>query len=386
MYGKINLSLLLMCLVACSAPFIFVPVFFGDYAYYVFVGGLTTMIITILLVEGFDTNFTLVIYFIITIGTFYLIGLIHAINGLESEVIRLILGLMIKFVMVIALFNGAKKNKTKFAQYYINLCYYISVPTIILGLLLSVGLWPFGYNVITLHGNRVLVNFYISFVSSLTFSKGVFARLSSYLDEPGSYGFFVAIALILTNFVNTSKLKRQIIIIGGLFSFSFAYYIFLPLYAIYLFREKIKLSNFIVGAFTIILIVTLYQNVIAINTMAVKLTQRFEFKDDKFVGDNRFYNAELPTDILFGDGLIGARDSIISEIRNIGIIGVITLYLPIFLLIIKLIQRKDTRFYLILLILVLLMQRPVITKMYVYLPIFWILFTLEKPKKLTQRR
>ena len=386
MFNKGNPIFLIICLLASSAPFFFVPAFFGDDMYYVFVNGLTVLVITNMLSNNLKVSNNLMLLFGVILLSFVIIGLVHAANGSESEVTRLIIGLSVKFIIVIALSNGTRVDNDKFGKLYINLGYYLSIMTIILGMLLAIRLWPLGYSVSIHEGNRVLHNFYISFASSIRVMDGPFARLSSYLDEPGAYAFFVSMGLIMTHFVKTHKIQRHVLLIGGLFSYSLAYYIFVPFYLLYLIRLKINATGAMLFILSVVGVYLLYSNIHYFTEMVDKVLLRLEYKDDKFVGDNRFYGAEYPKNILFGDGLVGGRDSIIAEIRNIGLIGVSVLYSPIILLFLILLKRKDSRVYLILLIFALLMQRPVITKLYIYLPIFWIMFSLQNPKHLIRRR
>lgn len=127
-------------------------------------------------------------------------------------------------------------------------------------------------------------------------------RFSCLFDEPGVVGTISALLLLLDNF-NLKKWQNIVILISGIFSFSFFFYVLSAVYLIVTAPAKYKLLSLII----IIITIYLLRDNDVVNSLVIS---RFEFNDGSFVGDNRvglgfdsFYeNFKKSNKFLFGLG------------------------------------------------------------------------------------
>jgi hypothetical protein len=104
-------------------------------------------------------------------------------------------------------------------------------------------------------------------------------RFHSYFDEPGVVGTISAIILLVSGYNLKDKINIPILI-AGLISFSFAFYLITFIYAICFFKTKAKI---IFAILTVIFAVLFYNN----ENIAPLIFDRFVFTDGSFAGDNR---------------------------------------------------------------------------------------------------
>lgn len=123
-------------------------------------------------------------------------------------------------------------------------------------------------------------NFGISYELKSSYSlrqTGELFRMSAWFEEPGNVGTLAGLILAATGF----KMDRKgwVLLVGGLLSFSLAFYLMV---AIYLGMKKPKI--FLLVSAALILVLTLFQD----NEFVTKtLTDRLSFSESKVSGDNR---------------------------------------------------------------------------------------------------
>lgn len=200
----------------------------------------------------------------------------------------------------------------------------------------------------------------------------IFSRANGMTDEPGQLALLITWLLILNELTIKSKVYRKYLIIGGLFTFSLAYFFSLILFSIY-FIFKIeyvpKVITYSATSITIILISfsLVPENIQSIvKATTVERLQASETSSGKrFKGDNRSealvtYFEMLKDDdsLLFGYGFSESEKKGASRLfAQFGFVGLMLIYLPVFVLLFsKELQLKDK--YLILIIIINFIQRP----------------------------
>ena len=314
--------------------------------------------------------------FFVSSSVLAVIGLNHAARGLESEILRYLIGWQIKICFLILVWTSVQHDRYGFLNRYVQLTCILSLLVIVFAVLNYSKIWPFGFGLYQHSETKIVYNFYLTYSSSVRVINGdIYPRLSSYLDEPGAYAMLCSISLLLVRFSYATKtrLRYFLLITGGLLSFSLAFYIFIMMFALI----TIKRQNLKFFVISVLILVFIYFQIPSINSMGDLIINRLQFKDGSFTGDNRFYNSVWPENYIFGDGLQGKRDSVINEIRNLGILGFVISYMPL-LLLIFFGSMRSRAFACILF--VLLLQRPVIDKLYILLPLFSVLFITFRAK------
>lgn len=139
-----------------------------------------------------------------------------------------------------------------------------------------------------------------------------YMRLSAIYDEPGVVGTFSALFLIADNFQLKKKLRNIIILIGGILSFSLAFYLIIII--------GIAIRAFMKGSFKfallLVAILIVFKGIMSIDTDNIIINdvfqKRLQLINGTLTGDNRtnvifdkeydeFLNSDL-TSILFGNG------------------------------------------------------------------------------------
>ncbi len=143
---------------------------------------------------------------------------------------------------------------------------------------------------------RTAYNFFWTYSNAIfPVGQGIVIRVAGFFDEPGTFAYFLTFALLLNKIYDFSKKIEYILIIGGLFTLSLAFYITIIVYFILFYGNFKQLKYLILGA---ILIISLgfYINTSRydspLNSQLYDLTlRRFEIdttSSEKMVeGDNR---------------------------------------------------------------------------------------------------
>lgn len=112
----------------------------------------------------------------------------------------------------------------------------------------------------SLSNGKVIYDYLITrSVGSQSFGNLTFIRYSGFFHEPGGMGFYIIFAFILNKLVLKSKIYEFLLLVGGLLTFSLAFYITITFYYLSYFvtnRKFIKLAL----AFIIILSLGIYIN------------------------------------------------------------------------------------------------------------------------------
>lgn len=363
----LNQEHILVLAIVFSAPFFITNVFLTQALYYPILGVLLALALLLILTKPqkkIPVSYCLFLTF--TFCALSLVGIGHASDGNNSEVARYIFGLSIKIVFLYVLYLSYVDVPRAFPLAFIKMTYILCWLVIVFALLHYSGLWPLTPKIYHYSETKAVYNFYLTFSSSIRVIDGfIYPRLSSYLDEPGSFALLCSTALLLAYKIGHVEQKvTLVIVIGGMLSFSLAFYIFLFLYA---FLDA-KIERILATIFIMIIAYSLYSFVPTLASMGDLVINRLEYSDGNFSGDNRFRYSRWPDNLVFGDGLVGQRDSIINEFRNWGIVGVVTNYAP--LLFAFLFGNFRTK-KVIIIFFILMTQRPVIDKLYLYFPLVW---------------
>ncbi len=175
----------------------------------------------------------------------------------------------------------------------------------------------------------------------------IFTRVGGFTDEPGQLALLITWLLILNEFTLKSVNYRKFLLIGGIFTFSLAYFFSLILFAFYfIFQSKYRSAviKYLLISVTIILFVfTLLpetvKDIVYLNTVdRLQLTQGGG--NQKFEGDNRssntqLYYRELEKDdkLLFGYGFTGAQNRENPKLFAVyGFMGCVFNYFPLVVL------------------------------------------------------
>ncbi len=219
--------------------------------------------------------------------------------------------------------------------------------------------------------------FYKKYVGSafIYFPGSNFSRLSAVYDEPGVVGTFAALFLIADDLRFKGRVRNIIILIGGILSFSMAFYIMVII------GIAIKSFNkgFLKFSITLIILIISFWGIISINTDNIiinKFQKRFEFVDGSLAGNNRetesfdyafneFIHGD-PVKIIFGYGkdassknpLMSSSSTYKILIYDFGIIGFIMIIIWILYSNLKLVGFNKICMPLLVVFIISIYQRP----------------------------
>ncbi len=369
----------------CSAPFYWIQLYGGDPFYYLLVGSILsfTGLLALLNFNNIRIQTTYLLLFTSIFLGFSVITFVHIGKGQETEMFRYMLGFLFKCSLVLILFFSDREYF--FAKLYVKFSVALCILVLITLALVLLGLWPFEF----FHQpmpTKYVFNYLTTFSPSIReFGGFQYPRMSSFLDEPGSFAFLIAMAILINNRFTKIKNSETILLITGLLTFSLAFYVFSLVYILLkggsLYFRVAYFFLFLIIGFSLYFLFDLFSEIF--NQFFRRAT--WDEQKGSFYGDNRFVNAVYPEDLIFGDGLKGGRDSIIGEINNIGIFGLLVTYTPFFVIAYRsFVQRKlnyDSVF--IICALTLLLQRPAIEKLYIFLPVYYYMHAMiyESRKK-----
>ena len=251
--------------------------------------------------------------------------------------------------------------------------------------------------------DRDYYNFILSVaLTTVVFNFGevTFIRAGGYFDEPGAFALFITYALLFNKLSIDDKRSERIMIFGGLLTFSFAYFISLFLYLIFLKNSPHSVIILVKRIFKALLFVVVFSAVFLLLSPHSDfasfgrdvLISRFIDRPENHV-DPRIVEFEIATEHMldspiFGTGFSNFRDTHEEGIGSTplgpivfhGFLGAFFLFLPIFYLIFschKLLFDKRMRYIFFGVIIIIglnIMQRPFIDMVMIYV---FILTTIE---------
>lgn len=221
--------------------------------------------------------------------------------GLDG--IRRLIGRFTKYLFIITLTVLFKYKYNRFLNILSNLNYIIIGLSLLLFILLFIGI-EIPYTEYSPDGRPHYI--YLLGATNVVyhFPKGAFIRIAGLCDEPGQLALVITYLLVLNEFTFKKKAIRYFLSIGGLFTFSVAFYVTYFPFIIYWIKcgfLKIKsLLKVSLILLTIIVTITSLLNKqdkenldLAVN---VYVTERFtKNSDGKFQGDNR--SSSIPNQI-----------------------------------------------------------------------------------------
>ncbi|MFC3018349.1 hypothetical protein ACFOEL_18405 [Virgibacillus litoralis] len=261
---------------------------------------------------------------------------------------------------------------------------------------------------------RLAHNFILTFSNDVHyFSDIMLIRVAGYFDEPGAFAFYIVICLLLNKIIFNNKRIEFLLIFIGIFTFSLSFFIILVFYLIFFyFLQNITLKR--ISFLGLVLVLFLFFSTLLINfhdkSPVLNILYSFTFErlelstgDETSIikGDNRtglLINAYYA---FLDSPLIGQGQSYIDDKSNEfyqqktgsnpfgplatdGLIGSILFFLPIIYLAYiiffyrSFINVKSAKIFILLIIL--LLQRPVITDVLTYLLIIALILLLKKSK------
>jgi hypothetical protein len=219
---------------------------------------------------------------------------------------------------------------------------------------------------------------YITQIFLVTENKPSFIllqRFYGYFDEPGVIGTFASVFLIMQK-MNLNKWYNKVILVGGILSFSLAFYLSVIVYILIYSSTKNRIL-------TSIVIIFIISNELFYDTMSFYIYDRIQIEDWKLAGDNRvqgenfniwFQGYAISSESIFG---LGAKATDIYNYGGASYKDLIVAYGWILFLLynayfivlakIKLKYINDTSIF-ILVLLIIMYQRPFVTNiMYVFI-------------------
>lgn len=211
--------------------------------------------------------------------------------------------------------------------------------------------------------------FYGLFTTNAVFEG--YIRIAGFYDEPGSLAGWGIFALLLNKLYVDNKKIEYLLLFGLISTFSMAYFIQIPVYLFFFYknqRKKILLSTFL---FFLLLIGLASINEGLDNAIFGRFT--INEQTGSFFGDNRYElmkrcwrifttspvigvgATNLATVVAAKEGFVGANFFV--NWASDGILGVVITYIPL-LFLLKLGQRKRQYTYAFIIILLGYLQRP----------------------------
>ena len=390
--------MLVMSVMLVSAPMYFIQLHFGMTIYYVLqlllLGVVALSIASATNRSQFHIQKILACIFLITTLVYFLVVINHEYRQLSSEMLRMLFGYVGKMMVIFLLYYIYSNNYKFVIQYYIHIGLVAVCSSSIVFFLVSSDVWPMGYDYIQINAGKYIYDFHLTFSSSVKTVSGIMIpRMQWFFDEPGAYAFFIVTCILLNDLYTKRRSYNRLLFIGGCISFSFSFYVFTILYILlhYLvpgdktrapFQSMRTIFVLLLGGSVTFLLYAVFEPA---SYMLDHMFSRFEYDSEggTLKGDNRFYNSIWPVSLMFGDGLVGTRDSVIKEVFNIGVVGLIASYLPLIVCIVRsLWLRQRDVFIACMLTFAMLAQRPVIDKMFLFIFCFIILFRTFDVKKI----
>lgn len=290
------------------------------------------------------------------------------------------IGVAMKCIYIIGSCLIIRSKYEKYLKLFLNINAIIVVMSIILFFVLIVGIPWEPISFLKQDGRLHRLFFPLGATNAYYLFGGVrFIRIAGYADEPGALALILIYLLALNEFTLKSNLYRIIFFLGGVFTFSMAFFITVTPILVYWFRIGIfKFTKYsCISIIALVLFVSwAFENESVEAGVDALVFNRFE-KDDSgsFNGDNRSF--AIPQQMLAfkSSPILGVGSSMENVERYLfgypsfysylamhGIIGYVFFYIPFVFIMLKNIKRKEI--LLLMAIALNYLQRPSIEEMF----------------------
>ncbi len=233
---------------------------------------------------------------------------------------------------------------------------------------------------------RTAYNFILTFSNSiLGIGPVIIMRLASFFDEPGTFGFFLTFAILLNRLTLFSLKKEIALILGGLLTFSLAFYLNMFFYMLFFYAGPKQIKGMLLLAVifaSFFASIHYKQDESPTWQMLHRITLgRLERTDNAVIaGDNRsvlfaraytiwqehFFWGGMPSLLSEEHGFYGAN--MISPFADHGLWGAIVYYLPIlYATFLSVFKKNSKHFFVISILWVQYLQRPNLGALFEYI-------------------
>ena len=313
-------------LMMTSVPFITTYLYLSEKFYYpvIFILNIIILIILILLILLIEKNLikierkakNWISFLIFGLVGYFIFSVYHLMVNLSTTEARGFIGNLIKvsiafYVIFFSMYCYQDMVKRLFIA-----TTFMTVLSIILFFMLVSGFFLISPEEV-LFENRLNFNFFLGNTNVYwVYGQSQVIRIAGFMEEPGALALLLTFSLILNELTLRSILLRILFVIGGLLTFSLAFFISLFFFIVFwIFNVKnIKLSRIVISfmitvplslAITALYKSELVQENAALTDMVEWSISRFSYDQEKgiFQGDNRFQRSFDANSYLFGDGL-----------------------------------------------------------------------------------
>jgi len=378
-----SISLLVIIIMLSSSPFITFYLFGNVYFLISTILIILLSISVILLIDSKpnilieDKNW--IISWVTILIALFIYSIFMCVLYRDIYVIRKLIGFAMKFVFLFFSIILIKSHYNSFIKLFFIINIVILIGSILLFIILISG-HNLDYFYFIKADNRKHYVFFLGASNALYFIRNSIAiRIAGFADEPGAFALILTYLLIVNELTYKSKFYRFCLILGGLMTFSLAFFISLFFFITYYLRRHINFKRILLLSIIIGLGLLLTNKVSnnAYNYAINKFRSRFERNENKrtFKGDNRseafpVQFAAIKKHPIFGIGLEPNKQksiengklSIVYFTATFGLFGLLFFNIPFYYLLARFVNRKE-------LILVLILglnylQRPGITDMF----------------------
>lgn len=286
---------------------------------------------------------------------------------------RKFIGLFIKILFLFSITIIIKTN----LQFYIKQIFRLNILIILLSVILFF-LLAFGSDipnfVFTKFDHRPHWVYWIGATNAVLSMGGhTLIRIAGFSDEPGAFALIITYLIVMNELTYRSSKIRIILLIGGLFTFSLAFFLTLFIFMLYWYSKgliNIKVIIFSIMVCGLFFWIGQLKNMKPITKMVSIFSERFEKdRSGRFKGDNRSQSFDVQIKAfvekpIFGIGIDpdelkridAGSNSIFVYLAMHGIWGIFFNFLPFYLLLVLNLKRKEL--LLLIAILINYFQRP----------------------------
>lgn len=235
--------------------------------------------------------------------------------------------LFIQLVVILLCYVYIQNNglmKPMLTSYLYVMASMVLLATVAFALGILVDLKPVSSTVIPDH--RPISNYIFSFSpgSASEFAGGSVIRVAGYFDEPGTFAFYITIALLLNKLTLRSKRLQWVYVLGGACTLSLAFFISLFLYFLIfsIVERKTHVTGLLIGSIFVLGVgVTQFRDESALGKIIYELTlhriQVNDTDDGKLIeGDNRSLNLPYSIAAFMDAPIIGQGKGAHSSSRS----------------------------------------------------------------------
>lgn len=210
-------------------PFTFAPAFNLPYREVNIVAAASVLLFIAVLISAdikrFRINMTIASILLAQATLFAIVGLYHQDTSYIFSIV-----MSIGFAMLLCFVVDSFVGWGRFAKSYIYLMCLMSFLVVIGFILAAAGVLDPIASFRNPDGRRAM-NFAFTFTNvAWPAGSSWFIRPAGYFDEPGTLGFFVSFALVVNRYLRGSPAAERMLLIGGLASTSFGFYVFALFY------------------------------------------------------------------------------------------------------------------------------------------------------------